>query len=79
MSNKSIIVTNGDMVRAMTDEELAGHRYGRSSEPGKNGYCRKAWQHALSCRKEMSCKDCYLAWLKAPAGQHQKIEEEKKP
>ena len=79
MSNKSIIVTNGDMVRAMTDEELIAHRFKDQSAGGKNGWCRKCWGNPLPCKIYLSCRGCYLAWLKAPAGQHQKIEGAKNP
>lgn len=69
--------TNGDVVRAMTDEKLASWRFKSQSAAGKVGWCRKYWQNPLPCRTWLSCRACVLAWLKAPAGKHQQIKEEK--
>lgn len=47
------VMTNGDAIRAMTDEELASF-LGDLDCP--NGYCEPG----------MYCGKCWLEWLKAP-------------
>lgn len=58
--------SNGDRIRAMSDEELAHFKYG-----GGNPYCkeeeptdckRSKWVNGLS-----PCEQCYLDWLRQPA------------
>lgn len=58
--------SNGDRIRAMSDEELTHFKYG-----GGNPYCkeeeptdckRSKWANGLS-----PCEQCYLDWLRQPA------------
>ena len=50
--------TNGDKVRAMTDEKLADIIDGLGCPPSPREKC---------CN---NCKKCWLDWLKAPADEH---------
>lgn len=58
--------SNGDRIRAMSDEELTQFKYG-----GGNPHCkeeeptackRSKWVNGLS-----PCEQCYLDWLRKPA------------
>lgn len=52
--------TNADRIRAMSDEEMA-----RLVFMGREGlFCNK---YSFECKKECSCEDCVLDWLKQPA------------
>lgn len=74
-SEKDVLVmTNRDLINAMSDEELAKWKHSFPSEmKDKNGYCRIFWQNPQKCRQELKCKDCLTEWLKAPAGEHQEV------
>lgn len=50
---KKAIATNGDRIRAMTDEDMANFVLGKACPPGE-------WP----CRN--MCKRCWLTWLKSP-------------
>ena len=66
--------TNRDVINAMSDEELADwKRTFPSDARDRNGYCRIYWLSPKRCRPELSCKQCLLDWLKAPAGKHQEV------
>lgn len=66
--------TNRDVINAMTDEELAKWKHSYPAKiKDKNGYCRIYWLDPHRCRPELSCTDCVIAWLKAPAGKHQEV------
>ena len=57
----SPLVTNGDRIRGMTDEELElffGHR----------GFCAHIQaMHETWCYNRAACKNCIIEWLKQPA------------
>lgn len=55
MSDKKI-VTNGDRIRAMTDEELAGMIMGAPL------ICAKI----KLCGDKSGCEECCFAWLRSP-------------
>lgn len=48
-------VTNADMIRAMTDEELASFLY--------HTWNNASWCNGV-CDGECSCEPCWLNWLK---------------
>lgn len=50
-------MTNGDRIRAMTDEELADN---------VNCLGCPESQEIISCSKFGSCRDCWLGWLQQP-------------
>lgn len=58
--------SNGDRIRAMSDEELTHFKYG-----GGNPYCKE--EEPTDCRRSKwvnglsPCEQCYLEWLKRPA------------
>lgn len=54
-------LTNGDRIRAMTDEELAEFLL-----PLRTSFC--SWVDADDCSRTDDCTECRLAWLKKPAG-----------
>lgn len=70
------IITNRDVINAMSDEELADwkHKF-HTSKHTDNTYCRIYWLNPKPCRPELNCKTCVLEWMKAPAGKHQEIQE----
>lgn len=57
--------SNGDRIRAMSDEELTHFKYG-----GGNPYCKE--EEPTDCRRSKwvnglsPCEQCYLEWLKQP-------------
>lgn len=70
------IITNRDVINAMSDEELADSFFAFGMKrTGKDGFCRVHWQNPLPCRPWLKCNMCLREWLKAPAGKHQKIQE----
>lgn len=58
--------SNGDRIRAMSDEELTHFKYG-----GGNPYCKE--EEPTDCRRSKwvnglsPCEQCYLDWLRQPA------------
>lgn len=46
-------ITNGDRIRAMTDEAMVKSVLGQSCPPG-------------CCKCHLTCRNCWLYWLKAP-------------
>lgn len=58
--------SNGDMIRAMSDEELVRFRYCSGSphcQQQEPTLCKRSkWVNGLS-----PCEQCYLEWLKKPA------------
>lgn len=54
--------TNGDRLRAMTDEELADFQ-------DSIGYCPPIHNRSEHCikHKDESCSACWLDWLQSPA------------
>ena len=62
--------TNGDLVRAMSNKELAAWRFPRGDRD-QQGYCRIYWLDAQRCRLTLDCRQCLEEWLEAPAGKHQ--------
>ena len=68
--------TNRDVINAMTDEDLAVWKCElQPMRQDPNGYCRIYWQLPKPCRVDLNCRQCLTEWLKAPAGEHQEIEE----
>ena len=55
-------MTNGDRIRAMSDEELAASRYspGPYDDDGY-GECKYGWHD-----REQTCEECKLEWLGMP-------------
>lgn len=51
--------TNADRIRAMSDEELAGHIWNKFGCPEERNY--------ITCGFIGSCKECWLDWLRKPA------------
>lgn len=56
-------LTNGDRIRAMTDEELAEFLL-----PLGTYFCSLVLVDADDCSRADNCDECRLAWLKKPAG-----------
>lgn len=52
-------ITNADRIRAMSDEELAGHIWNKFGCPEERNY--------ITCGFMGSCKECWLEWLRQPA------------
>ena len=52
-------VTNGDRIRAMTDDELADYAC-------SFGFCVPNF-FDISCREKANCKVCWIDWLKQEA------------
>lgn len=70
------IITNRDVINAMSDEELADWKRTFTSDlRDRNGYCRIYWLSPKRCRPDLNCRACIAEWLKAPAGKHQEIAE----
>lgn len=55
--------TNRDVINAMTDEELATC-FGIPCPPKIKKNCRPFNEQ---------CEECWLEWLKSPAGEHQEV------
>ena len=55
---KKVIATNGDRIRAMTDEEFA-------EKLMVINLCPKIMKY-IDCASYESCGECWLEWLKAP-------------
>lgn len=52
-------MTNGDRIRAMSDEELAEHIWKKCGCPnGKNN---------ITCGYVGDCRDCWIDWIRQPA------------
>ena len=63
VSAKQQPMTNGDQIRSMTDEELAGEMFELANyacPPGKE-FTR------TSCGKNPECNNCWLDWLQQEA------------
>ena len=51
--------SNGDRIRAMTDEELANLI--NRIEPK---FCHDGWDYMIGCDEDKDCVICWLDWLK---------------
>lgn len=65
-------MTNGDRIRAMSDEELADTLYKQTDLEGQIKSCQnlpecEAWLETPEGILEHKCKDCLLKWLQQPA------------
>lgn len=65
-------MTNGDRIRAMTDEELADILYDQADLEAQIKFCQnlpecEAWLETPEGIPEHKCKDCLLKWLQQPA------------
>ena len=61
-------MTNGDKIRAMTDEELADFLF-KGSELGFPAWCFETIPEGDPCDMEFSCRTCGKNWLKQEAKQ----------
>lgn len=59
------IITNRDVINAMSNKQLA-RKFGYPCPPLPKKHCKGI--------DNIECTECWLNWLNAPAGKHQKVE-----